>query len=253
MIGVNADEGLLTSLLFYNSEQKMEAFAREWDKCVLRTFGIPIDTPNAEAFANGIKEIYFPQDTTFTKETKLLQYTKLFSDSNFNLHVSHCISVQKQFSPVYPYYFSRTGGPSLTVLLDMLMKRSSLPVKLLKFIATTLYNKVTGNRPTDYGVCHGDDLAMLFVIEKVFHVKKDPNSEDYKFSKDMVKLWVDFARDETSLTFRGAKFPVQDANDDVQYFDLCETPKLIPEPFADRTDALKSLGIIELPLRRANL
>ncbi|CAG7817505.1 unnamed protein product, partial [Allacma fusca] len=238
--GVNADEGLLTSLLFYNSHQKLESFERNWDNCILWTFGIPKETPNAEVLSAKIKDIYFPKDSDLTVDQKLQQFTKLFSDAQFNLHVSHSISVQRQFSPVYPYYFSRRGGPSLSVFLDMLMKRSSLAIKLLKFFATNLYNKLTGNKPMDYGVCHGDDLAMLFVVDKLFNVEKDPNSADYIFSKAMVKLWADFATDETSMTFQGVNFPALGPNKDLQYFEISDSPKLIKEPFRDRTDILKS-------------
>ena len=43
-------------------------------------------------------------------------------------------------------------------------------------------------------VCHADELAMQFVMPRLFHIGTE--DENYQFSKDLVKVWVDFARDE---------------------------------------------------------
>ncbi|CAG7821048.1 unnamed protein product [Allacma fusca] len=227
MVGANSDEGLCTSLAFYNNEEVMANYEKNWDNCIHWTFGIPPEIPNAKELADEIKEIYFPKDSNFTKEQRLEQYTKLFTDAQFLLHTSHCISVQSEFTPVYPYYFSRRGGPSLTPIMNMLMGNGHIALKLAKFFATSLYNKITGNKPRDYGVCHADELAMLFKVERMFDVPMNPQSPDYVFSKDMVQLWVDFARDETSMTFRGVEFPKQDPGKHIQYFELCETPQRV--------------------------
>jgi carboxylesterase type B len=251
MIGVNSDEGLLTSIAFYSSDHVMQSYEKVMDKRILRAFGLRHEVPNKEELALKAKEIYFPKDSNFTKEEKLAQFTKLFSDAGFNLHVSHAISVQRQFSPVYPYYYSRRGGPSLTTLLTMLTSQGSLAKKLLVFGFWSLYNKITGSKPMDYGVCHSDELAMQFRVDRLYNVAKDPSSADYKFSKEMVKLWVDYAKDDTTLEFKGVRFPAQEPQKPLQYFEICETPKLIDEPFAERTDALKSLGLLELRLTKA--
>ncbi|CAG7716037.1 unnamed protein product, partial [Allacma fusca] len=60
---------------------------------------------------------------------------------------------------------------------------------------------------------------MLFNVVGMFNVPRNPHSADYNFSKDMVKLWVDFARDATSkvLTFRGVEFLQQDPEKPRQY------------------------------------
>ncbi|CAG7818257.1 unnamed protein product [Allacma fusca] len=113
---------------------------------------------------------------------------------------------------------------------------------------TFIYNKITGNKPKDYGVCHGDEVAMLLRIEKLVNVPKSPHSSDYIFSKDMVKLWVDFAKDPASMTFRGLGFLKQEPEKPLQYLELCENPRMMDEPFKERVDSLKSLGLIELRL-----
>ena len=50
------------------------------------------------------------------------------------------------------------------------------------------------------GVSHGDELSLLFAMPGIFTVtrnKADPDSNSvYHFSKDLVKLWVDFASKE---------------------------------------------------------
>ena len=46
------------------------------------------------------------------------------------------------------------------------------------------------------GVCHGDDLAMLFKMPRMFEVSKNVQDSDYIFSKELVKLWADFAKNE---------------------------------------------------------
>ncbi|CAG7687337.1 unnamed protein product [Allacma fusca] len=248
LIGATADEGLLSSIAMYNSYEIVENYEKNWENCVRYTFGIPEDTPNAKDLVAKIKEIYFPENSNLTKDQKLEQFTKLFSDAYFLLHMSHCISVQRQFSPIYPYYLSRRGGPSLSVIMNFLTGKGSLALRIAKFVAVSIYYKITGNKPRDYGVCHGDDLAMLFKVERMFNVPRSPNSADYKFSKDMVKLWVDFARDAASMTFRGAEFLKQEQEKPLEYLELSESPKVIDEPFGERVDALKSLGLIELRL-----
>ncbi|CAG7821833.1 unnamed protein product, partial [Allacma fusca] len=240
--------GLLSSLAMYNSYEIAENYEKNWDNCIRWTFGIPEDTPNAKELTTKMKEIYFSQNSNLTKDQKLEQFTKLFSDAYFLLHMSHLISVQRQFSPIYPYYFSRRGGPSLSVFMDLITSKGSMPVKIAKHVAVSIYNKITGNKPRDYGVCHADELAMIFNVEKMFYVPRNPQSADYNFSKDMVKLWVDFARDPTSMTFRGVGFSKLEPGKPVQYLELCEDPKMVDEPFKDRVDALKSLGLIDLRL-----
>jgi hypothetical protein len=43
------------------------------------------------------------------------------------------------------------------------------------------------------GVCNGDELPLLF---KYPDLKIKEGSQDYAFSKSLVKLWVQFSKDE---------------------------------------------------------
>ncbi|CAG7822273.1 unnamed protein product, partial [Allacma fusca] len=127
LIGANADEGLIFSMVMYNSDEIVENYEKNWDNCICWTFGIPVDNPKATMLAGIIKEIYFPANSNLTQELKWEQFTRLFSDALFFLHISHCISVQRQFSPVYSYYFSRRGGPSLIEVQYPAMNKDSSP------------------------------------------------------------------------------------------------------------------------------
>jgi hypothetical protein len=44
------------------------------------------------------------------------------------------------------------------------------------------------------GTCHGDELAMFFRLEGLYDIKRD--HKDYKMSKEFVKLWTSFAKNE---------------------------------------------------------
>ena len=48
----------------------------------------------------------------------------------------------------------------------------------------------------DSGVCHADELPMLFVMPGIFEISKNDQDPDYIFSKQVVKLWADFAKNE---------------------------------------------------------
>lgn len=43
------------------------------------------------------------------------------------------------------------------------------------------------------GVCRGDELQYLFSIISFWDIGK--NSKHYKFSKELIKLWVEFAKE----------------------------------------------------------
>ncbi|CAG7786773.1 unnamed protein product, partial [Allacma fusca] len=193
-----------------------------------------------------IRELYFPSNASLTKEQKLEQYTKLFSDGLFILHTSFAAEIQRQFSPVYSYYYSRRGGPSMANAMALLMKKENFVVKTASVFGF-LIKKMFNAKLTDWGVCHADVLCMLFKLSGAFtppNLGNDP--ADITFSKDLVKLWVDFAAsDETHLTFRDVHFQSQPLQGPLVYLELNESPRMIEEPFRDRTDALKSMNFLE--------
>ncbi|CAG7835930.1 unnamed protein product [Allacma fusca] len=241
MSGVNAHEGLITSLGFHKSEAAMQAYEENWTENVLRTFNVPKDTPDAETKAAKIRNLYFPKTAEpLTKEQKLEKYTQLFSDSFFNHHASYSYWVQKPYMPVYLYYYNRHGGPSMAPLIAGLQDRFPVLIEFGIFIAKSIFNSILGTKK-DYGVCHADDIAMLFIMNGIFDVQKD-DSADYKFSKDMVKLWAQFATDDEKMEFRGVKWTKQKHTPGrLHYFELSETPKVIQEPFEERVETLTSI------------
>jgi carboxylesterase type B len=246
MLGVNAHEGLMISLAFYGNESAMESYEKNWTQNTLKSFSIPAHIPNAEEIVLKICELYLPSTASFTKEQKLQQYTNMFSDAMFILHTSFAAEVQRKFSPVYSYYYNRRGAPSLGPLMELAMKKENVAMKaasVVGFFVKKLFNA----KPRDLGVCHTDALCMLFRLSGAFTPPNlGDNAEDIEFSRDIVKLWVDFSTtDETQVKFRGVHFEAQQPEGVLRYLELNEVAKMIDEPFRDRTDFLKSLKFLE--------
>lgn len=84
--------------------------------------------------------------------------------------------------------------------------------------------------------------------------KVPPSHKDYQMSREIVKLWVQFAKAEVDveegsiksrmeLEFLGTKWPPQDPTQPLQYFQLDATPKLIQQPYTDRIQFWNSLDL----------
>jgi juvenile-hormone esterase len=239
MSGLVAEEGLLSSVAFYKNEKFLEEYEEKFESQIFQTFGIP--PPNSSKdIAKKIRDYYFPKEIQSTQE-RIHQFTKLFSDANFNLQMSRTALLQRNFSPVYLYYYSKTGGPSLAPFLAGIKGNYPLILELIMTFVKNYLNEVLfGAYPKDYGVCHGDDLAMQFYMPYIFQVKKD--SRHYKFSKDVVAFWVAFAKDPSTAKFRGVELPILKPKEKLQYLEITETAKIIPEPFEDRLKFLTSLN-----------
>jgi hypothetical protein len=50
------------------------------------------------------------------------------------------------------------------------------------------------SRSRSLGACHADELALQFKLEDMNAIK--PGDKDYIISKDFVKLWTSFAKNE---------------------------------------------------------
>ncbi|CAG7727296.1 unnamed protein product [Allacma fusca] len=249
MAGVTADEGLLASAGYYSSPEWIDSYESEWEQNTLRAFGITSEHPNATEISNRIRQLYFPPNITDVP-AKLPQFTKMLSDSLFNFPMHHMISKQKKFSPVYPYVLSRQGGFSLSFiyLSAQQLSNRSVRMKFVTFVEKLIRNGfkeiVLGRpRPVD-GVAHGDDIILMFPLPLVFELSKDKTG-DLQFSKDLIKLWVSFAKNE-SMSFRGVAFPPisSDSDGPLKYMDLTESPAMIDEPFLGRMTHLDSLQML---------
>ncbi|CAG7820771.1 unnamed protein product [Allacma fusca] len=243
ILGQVSSEGLLTASHFYNDPSKISRYESNFNELTTKLFEISENTPGKDEIGRKIREFYFPPNVT-TTEDKLDQFTKMFSDSVFNLHIHQVASVQRKYSPMYLYNFNRRGGPSLTPFLIFFKEDISVAAQGIFYLAKEFINRVIfRSLPPNYGVAHFDDMAFLFNVPNMFYIPKD-DSEMYKFSKDFTKLWVSFAKNE-DLAFRGLPFSQLDKTGPLKYFELNETPQIVEEVFGDRIAFLKSLGFLK--------
>lgn len=90
------------------------------------------------------------------------------------------------------------------------------------------------------GPCHADEVAMEFKVQNLMGTPKD--SKDYQFSKEFVRLVLQFIRMKPAsknkdLTFLGAKWtPLGPKNEkqELKYFKIDEKPQMVTEPFKDK-------------------
>lgn len=82
--------------------------------------------------------------------------------------------------------------------------------------------------------------------------KVSPSHRDYEFSREIIKLWVEFAKADidnsnsaakTELQFLGEAWPPQDPSEPLQYFQLDLKPQLVSQPYTDRIQFWDSLGV----------
>ncbi|CAG7713563.1 unnamed protein product [Allacma fusca] len=92
----------------------------------------------------------------------IVNFTKLWSDRLYISFTRNTAMMQAKFSPVYTYFFD--------------------------------YKKDESN----FAANHGEELFLLFPLNPTVGL----NSKHYKISKDLVKLWVQFAADEPVLNFQ---------------------------------------------------
>jgi carboxylesterase type B len=247
--GVTSDEGLVSAACFYTRPETMGLYESNWDENTLRVLGMPPNAANGTEITKKLRDYYFPPGTGSGEHYKQRQYAKMFSDISFNLHMHHAASTQRRYSDVYLYHLSRRGGFSLQTLYLNLhrLNERSVPMKLVYtvaiFLETTFKHFLLGIPPADYGVAHAEDLPYLFWMPFVFKISRDEVG-DINFSKDLVKLWASFAKNE-ELSFRGTPLTPINSTGPLQYIDLNDESKTINEPFQDRLQFLQTLRLLK--------
>ncbi|CAG7822154.1 unnamed protein product [Allacma fusca] len=220
MGGLNEDEGHMMHSAFILANPELSAdLKKNWH----RIFPITLQfnevyynfTPVAQAImADKIHKFYFgnkPIDTSSRKEL-----TDLFSDRFFNHGIKQALLLASNFTKVFPYIFTHNRGD----------------YTLLKVLG------IDGN----YGVSHADELTFLF---SNFHgeapeFKKGSASE--QVSKNLVKLWVSFARDKKPTALWGSQKiwnPISNGGSSGQeqvlrLYKLDTDTALVPEHFTRR-------------------
>jgi hypothetical protein len=75
----------------------------------------------------------------------------------------------------------------------------------------------------------------------------NPGDENYEFSRDVIKLWVSFARDGKPSEFKGVTWnpinPKETSSSPLKYLEISKNPKIIQESFSDRVKFWNSLNL----------
>ena len=135
----------------HKNEEYLDAFESNWTANVARTFGIPETSKTVEEITTKIRNYYTPNWEKLPKEVRLDAYTKLFTDTFFNFHMHHSILELRKYSRVYPYYYSRRGGPSVAPFLMGNSGKWPAYLELGLLLSKLMLNKIFGWKLPDYG------------------------------------------------------------------------------------------------------
>jgi len=133
------------------------------------------------------------------------------------------------------YYNNYQGQFSF---VDVYAGKTKEPVNSLQKAKTWFKTKILGRtvqQPKHLGVCHGDELPLLF---KYSEGKVKEKTKDYNMSRDLVKLWLQFAAAESTLSFRNITWaPVevsgQGINNVLQFSNYDQNVKILNHVFAE--------------------
>lgn len=166
-----------------------------------------------------IRKEYFGGRRYFSESHDLATFTELMTDRDFfagirklvklylNLNTSMTSSTSN-IAPLYLYHFNYTGTTrrdrrTTELGLGHLIRvkynnagtaGSRIPMELRIAAEVTRLKgmEFLGLKIPDYGVCHGDDIKYMFLPAEALKIRR--GSENYKFSKDLVSAWVQFAK-----------------------------------------------------------
>ena len=130
----------------------MASFESNFTVNVARVFGIPENSKNIDKLTTEIRNYYMSNLPGQTKEEKFDAYTKMFGDAAFHLHTQEGISQQRKFSPVYAYYYSQRGGPSLTQFMGDASGKWPAFLEAGYAIVKAVIRTFLGIKSTDYGI-----------------------------------------------------------------------------------------------------
>jgi carboxylesterase type B len=239
IFGVNSEEGLITSAAILANYSMAAVAKNDWRLFIERVLWFNSSTGIA---AEKIREKYFGSHTAFRHpdpfET-LDNYTTMISDRGFNYDAHHGVLLQSKYSPVYVYYYTYRGEWSAVTYFKEIRGAWPRLVEVAWALAATwVRKKIFGQPLPTYGASHSDELALLFHMPLVSDITPDCN--DYTMSVDLIKLWVDFAKqrdtyENAPLQFRQVDWePVDPSLDVIRYLRIDTNASMINEPFADR-------------------
>ncbi|CAL8128958.1 unnamed protein product [Orchesella dallaii] len=229
MSGLTKDEGAFYTANILESEKSMQRLNSDWYKMLPNILYYENSASPAaqKRISEKVWEFYFGDDSKITVD-KYLELGRVIGDRFFLNGISRAIRehVKKYDSPVYPFIFSHDGDESI--------------------VQGFLHAKKS------YGIAHADDLKYLF--NKTFGASEyGLDTDEGKFSDQLVKLFVSFARDgKPTSTWGSAKLwePLTLSQDDKTiptWYDIdTDTKVTSDDPFKERNDFWESLPLKEM-------
>ncbi|ODM99919.1 Venom carboxylesterase-6 [Orchesella cincta] len=226
--GLTRDEGAFYTAGILESEKSMQKLNSDWYKMLpnILYYENSASPATQRRISKKVWEFYFGDDSKITTD-KYLKLGRVLGDRFFLTGISRAIRehAKKYESPVYPYIFSHDSEDSIV--------RGFLHAK------------------RSYGVAHADELKYLF--NKTYGAPEyELNTDEGKFSEQLIKLLVSFARDgKPTSAWGSAKSwePLSLSKDDetITWYEIDTDPKVTTkDPFKERTDFWESLPLKEM-------
>jgi len=225
--GYSLDEGLLHSTTIWANRTKMDEM-KDWFSWAPRAFHFD---PTRTDVSQKVLDFYFGSDLSkMQPEQVILNLTNLYGDRLFQVGLSEAYILERKFTSLYLYLLDHQGGYNLGTIvafsqaaihpvLDLIIDR----VKCF-FIEVIMRQEYQHKVP---GTAHTDELPLLWAspIQYAFF-----RAKDIEMSKDLVKLWADFASGKDGLQFRGVDFSPTGPKGELRFMRLnLQDPAMVDE------------------------
>jgi hypothetical protein len=242
LIGHATHEGLGTTGAFRKDPKNLAEFESEFVQALKVIF--TIENTNADEIVRKIHDFYLPKDANADLDEKIRKYVDMLGDGFFHFDIRETVRNQRKFSPVYYYICNKTDIPDFLWVFTELTGKLPIIVEAGWYLLKSYVKEnVFGITPPFHGVGHMADGVFYWRLD-VFNMNIGKEDKLYEYSKDLVKMAVQFAKDDTKLEFRGVKILPTPSEGLLKVSEFRnEEVVLSPEPFTARMEFLRSLKI----------
>lgn len=191
-----------------------------------------------------IRNYYFGNVKSIATKDLVQNYTNLFSDRMFFVPLHNFALEYRKHASLRLYFYTHKGQFSLARLLASSQKPYLPPLVnvILDMIVRWIKEHVLGFEIPHPGVCHADELPLFY--DWLLGPAITEQSKDYAMSRTLIKTWTDFAHNDKTLTCNSVEWETVDPKShNLFYMELNTEPKMISEPFENRVQFWKSLGV----------
>jgi len=235
IIGYNSHEGLLSMPDIFKHESRMKRFDQEFEDVVPPFMFYKTLGPEAHPDMKEIKDFYFGKNKKIEDDPEKFQhYVGFLTDWVWGVGCQESVRHHAKHSPTYAYFYKYKGEFQLG---KVLMTISGEPYPAIAFMWSALkeaFSKhVLRQEPIHHGAGHGDELGIQFKMPRVSDIRA--GHQDYHFGKDLIKLWVSIAKEESPLRFKNQVWnPVEAKSTSLSFLLLDSEPNIINDPHTDR-------------------